>query len=128
MIDSFIEIELKDDGDFLKIAETLTRIGIADKDDCTLTQICHILHKRKKYYIVHYKEMFLLDGVFTNIDEIDLARRNTIANLLDDWNLLTIINPEVICDPYFDRNQVHVIPFRDKEKWNLEANYIIGNK
>ncbi len=128
LIDTFIEIQFEDSGGFLKIKETLTRIGITQKSENILWQSCHILHKKGKFYIVHFKELFALDGKSTNFNETDLARRNTIACLLENWGLLKILNPTVCESPRAPRDLIVVIPFRDKTKWNLEAKYTIGKK
>jgi hypothetical protein len=128
VVDSLVEIELKNDEDFLKIKETLTRIGIASRKDNTLYQSCHILHKKNKYYIVHFKELFLLDGKQANIDESDFARRNTIIKLLEEWDLLKVVNPELIEEPSATLNQIKIIPHKDKSEWNLVAKYTIGRR
>ena len=127
-LESLIEIELNDDEDFLKIRETLTRIGIASRKDNSLYQSCHILHKRGKYYIVHFKELFALDGKSTNFNENDLGRRNTIVNLLAEWGLLNLIDVEKSADPTVPLGQVKIITHKDKPNWNLVAKYNIGNK
>lgn len=128
LVNSFIEVSLKEDTDFLRIKETLTRIGIASKKDKTLWQSCHILHKRGKFYIVHFKELFALDGKETNYSEEDRARRNTIAHLLEEWGLLKIVNPEVCAEPKAPLSQIKIITFKDKENWNLESKYSIGKR
>lgn len=128
---SFIEVELspaKEDGDFLKIKETLTRIGVASTRESTLWQSCHILHKRGRYFIVHFKELFALDGKKTNFDTADVSRRNTIASLLEEWKLLKIINPDVCKEPRAPLFQIKVIAHKDKTNWTLEPKYSIGNK
>lgn len=128
LIETFVEIKLKNDDDFLKVKETLTRIGVASKKDNTLYQSCHILHKQNKYYIVHFKELFALDGKETNFSEDDKARRNTIANLLEDWELVTIVNPDITEEPVAAMNCVKVIKFSEKDKWTLSPKYNIGKK
>ena len=128
MIDTLIEVLLKDDGDFLKIKETLTRIGVASEKSKTLYQSCHILHKKGKYYIVHFKELFSLDGKPSNFDQEDRARRNRIANLLEEWNLLDLKDPQKSKDPVAPINQVKIISYKDKDVWNLVAKYNIGKK
>jgi hypothetical protein len=128
LVNSFIEVSLKEDTDFLRIKETLTRIGIASKKDKTLWQSCHILHKRGKFYIVHFKELFALDGKETNYSEEDRARRNTIAHLLEEWGLLKIVNPSVCTEPKAPLSQIKIITFKDKENWNLESKYSIGKR
>jgi len=126
-LSSLVEIELNDDDDFLKIRETLTRIGIASKKDRTLYQSCHILHKRGKYYIVHFKELFALDGKPSNFDENDVARRNTIANLLAEWELLSLVDVEKSSEPTVPMNQIKIIAHKSKSDWNLITKYNIGN-
>ena len=128
LITSFILIKLKEDSDFLKIKETLTRIGFTSRKDQTLWQSCHIFHKRGCLYIVHFKELFALDGKTTDFTNDDLARRNTIANLLQDWGLLTIANPEVCETPRSPLSQIKILPFKEKSEWKLEAKYTIGKR
>lgn len=126
-IDNFLEVKLKADEDFLKVKETLTRIGVASKKDNKLFQSCHILHKKGRYYIVHFKEMFLLDGKETNITDHDLERRNAIANLLAEWNLVTIVNHH----RYEDRapiSQIKIISHKEKDDWVLIQKYNLGKK
>jgi hypothetical protein len=123
-----VEVRLKNPEDFLKIKETLSRIGLASKKDNTLYQSCHILHKQGKYYIVHFKELFLLDGKDSTLAEGDVARRNRIVGLLEEWELLDIVNPDKISDLQSPLNQIKIIPFKEKDKWNLVAKYTIGNK
>ena len=127
-LNSLVEIELSEDEDFLKIRETLTRIGIASRKEKTLYQSCHILHKRGKYYIVHFKELFALDGKATNFNENDLGRRNTITNLLAEWGLLSLVDVNKSSDPVVSLGQIKIITHRDKGDWNLVAKYNIGNK
>ena len=127
-LESLVEVELNDDEDFLKIRETLTRIGIASRKDKTLYQSCHILHKRGKYYIVHFKELFALDGKNTNFNENDLGRRNAIVNLLAEWGLLNLVDANKSSDPIVPLGQVKIITHKDKGSWNLVAKYNIGNK
>jgi len=127
-ISQLVEVRLKNTEDFLKIRETLSRIGLASKKDNTLYQSCHILHKQGKYYIVHFKELFMLDGKESNFSEGDIARRNRIANLLEEWELLEVVDPQKIQEPQSPLNQIKIIPFRDKNKWNLVTKYTIGNK
>tara|TARA_B100000965_G_C19585414_1_gene755511 strand:+ start:1144 stop:1554 length:411 start_codon:yes stop_codon:yes gene_type:complete len=124
---SMLEVVLNEPDDFLKIRETLTRIGVASRKDNKLYQSCHILHKQGRYFIVHFKELFLLDGKKSNLEENDIARRNTIAILMSDWGLLTIENKE-IAQPLAPLRQIKIIPFRDKDKWELCPKYNIGNK
>ena len=123
---SMLEVVLNEPDDFLKIRETLTRIGVASRKDNKLYQSCHILHKQGRYFIVHFKELFLLDGKKSNLEENDIARRNTIAILMSDWGLLTIENKE-IAQPLAPLRQIKIIPFRDKDKWELCPKYNIGN-
>lgn len=120
-----LEVTLHEPNDFLKIKETLTRIGVASKKDNSLYQSVHILHKQGRYYIIHFKELFLLDGKISNITENDIARRNTITQLLSDWGLIQIVNPKQI-DPVAPLRQIKIIPFKDKDKWNLKTKYNIG--
>ena len=124
-IDDLIEIELEEDDDFLKIRETLTRIGIASRKDRTLYQSCHILHKQGRYYIVHFKELFALDGKPTNISTNYIERRNTIAGLLEDWGLVNMIGES---EPRAPLSQIKVLSFREKDDWILETKYNIGSK
>lgn len=126
--DSLIEIKLAKEEDFLKVKETLTRIGVASKKERMLYQSCHILHKQGRYYIVHFKELFKLDGKPANFDEKDIARRNTIANLLQEWGLILIVNPSVTTDPTSPLNQIKVISFKEKQEWKLVPKYSIGRK
>ena len=127
-LESLAEIELNDDEDFLKIRETLTRIGIASRKDRTLYQSCHILHKRGKYYIVHFKELFALDGKPTNFSDNDLGRRNAIVNLLAEWGLLTLVDVNKTTEPIVPLGQIKIIAHKDKPDWDLVAKYNIGNK
>jgi len=121
-----LEITLAEPDDFLKVRETLTRIGVASRRDNTLFQSCHILHKQGRYFIVHFKELFLLDGKKSNLDKGDVERRNTIATLLQDWGLVDILNKEVSreCAPM---RQIKIISHKDKTNWNLQPKYNIGN-
>lgn len=128
VVNSFLEIELPERENFLKVKETLTRIGVASKKDNTLYQSCHILHKRGKYYLVHFKELFKLDGKDTTFSEEDKARRNTIANLLEEWDLINILNKENANDPIAPLSHIKVLSHRDKDQWNLVTKYNIGNK
>jgi len=126
-IEDMLEISFKENDDFLKIRETLTRIGVASRKDKTLYQSCHILHKRGKYYLVHFKELFALDGKESSLTENDLARRNSIARLLDEWDLLSILDEEQSSSPLAPMSQIKVLPHREKPEWNLVAKYNIGN-
>lgn len=125
-LNELLEVTLKDDQAFLKIKETLTRIGVSSKKEKKLYQSCHILHKRGKYYIVHFKELFLLDGLTANIDETDLGRRNTIAKLLEEWNLLTVVDKDRVNCLLTPINQIKIIPFKEKTEWELCPKYHIG--
>jgi hypothetical protein len=124
---SMIEVALKEPDDFLKVRETLTRIGVASRKEKKIYQSCHILHKRGKYYIVHFKELFALDGKQTNLSINDVQRRNRIASLLSDWGLLSIISDDKI-DTIAPLNQIKVLSFKEKGEWILESKYNIGKK
>ena len=126
--DSMLEITLKQPDDFLKIRETLSRIGVASRKDKILYQSCHILHKQGRYYIVHFKELFALDGKPTNFSENDQARRNTIANLLSEWGLIALVNPESSSELVVPLNQLKILSFKEKDQWDLTAKYNIGSK
>lgn len=128
VVDSLIEVRLKEQDDFLKVRETLTRIGISSPKDKRLYQSCHILHKRGKYYIVHFKELFALDGKSTNFSEEDEGRRNTVIKLLADWGLLEVVNEDLISYPATPINQIKIIPHKEKGEWELIAKYNIGGK
>jgi hypothetical protein len=125
--ESMLEVTLKQPDDFLKIRETLSRIGVASRKDKTLFQSCHILHKQGKYYIVHFKELFALDGKKATLIENDIQRRNTIAILLQDWSLLNIVKPEE-AENKAPLSQIKIIAFKEKGQWNLQAKYNIGKK
>ena len=125
-IEDMIEVRLKEDDDFLKVKETLTRIGIASRREKKLYQSCHILHKQGKYYIVHFKELFALDGKPTNLSENDIERRNTVVNLLHEWDLVEIVNPQK-AQPTVSIRQMKILPFAEKPEWDLQAKYSIGN-
>ena len=120
-----LEIGLKEPDDFLKVRETLSRIGVASRKERKLYQSCHILHKQGRYYIVHFKELFALDGKKTNLSENDIARRNTIANLLKDWGLINILGEITDVAPL---SQIKVLSFNEKNEWTLETKYNIGKK
>ena len=124
--DQMLEVGLKEPDDFLKVRETLSRIGVASRKNKTLFQSCHILHKQGKYYIVHFKELFALDGKDTNISENDIARRNTIANLLSDWGLINVVGKSSV--EAAPLSQIKVISFKEKNEWSLETKYNIGKK
>jgi len=124
---SMLEVRLEEPDDFLKIKETLTRVGVSSKKEHnTLYQSCHILHKQGRYFIVHFKELFLLDGKPSNFTEDDLARRNTITTLLSDWGLLELVIPSAAL-PITTLRAIKIISHRDKKDWNLESKYSIGN-
>ena len=125
--ESMLEVTIKQPDDFLKVRETLTRIGVASRKDKTLYQSCHILHKQGKYFITHFKELFALDGKKATLIENDVQRRNTIAILLQDWNLLTIVKPEDATNKA-PLSQIKIIAFKEKNEWNLQAKYNIGKK
>lgn len=125
--DSMLEVTLAEPDNFLKVRETLTRIGIASKKDNTLYQSCHILHKQGRYFIVHFKELFALDGKDSNITSGDIERRNAIAGLLQDWDLLKIVNTSK-AEQKASLSQIKVVSFKEKHDWNLVAKYNIGKK
>lgn len=127
-LNQLIEVRLYNSEDFLKVKETLSRIGIASKKDNTLYQSCHILHKQGKYYIVHFKELFLLDGKEATLSESDVGRRNRIIALLDEWELVEVLDYDRVESNMIPLNQVKIIPFKEKTKWNLVTKYTIGNK
>lgn len=127
-IEDMVEVTLKEKDDFLKVRETLTRIGVASKKEKILYQSCHILHKQGKYYIVHFKELFSLDGKPTDFSDNDIARRNTVTNLLSDWELLQIVDKEKTKDPTVSLSQVKIIPHKEKNEWQLVPKYNIGKK
>ena len=124
---SMLEITLNEPDDFLKVRETLTRIGVASRKDKKLFQSCHILHKQGRYFIVHFKELFLLDGKKSNLEENDIARRNTIAQLMSDWGLISVDDGTQI-EPLAPMRQIKIIPFKEKNDWELCPKYNIGNK
>lgn len=128
LLDSLIEVKLTNEDDFLKVRETLTRIGVASKKDQKLYQSCHILHKQGRYYVVHFKELFALDGKPTNISEDDLSRRNTIANLMAEWGLVTLVDPAKSKEPVAPLSQIKVLAHKEKDQWELVAKYNIGRK
>ena len=124
----FIEVTLNEQDDFLKVRETLTRIGVSSRKEKVLYQSCHILHKQGKSYITHFKELFALDGKPSNISENDIQRRNAIANLLEEWGLVKILNPQLMTDNIAPLHQVKIISFKEKEDWELITKYNIGKK
>ena len=123
--DKMLEVRLKEPDDFLKVRETLSRIGVASRKEKKLYQSCHFLHTQGRYYIVHFKELFALDGKGTNLSENDIARRNTIVNLLEDWGLVEV---EGETEPSAPLSQIKVISFKEKSEWLLETKYNIGKK
>jgi len=123
-----VEIRLGEEDDFLKIKETLTRIGVASRKDKTLYQSCHILHKQGRYVILHFKELFELDGKASNFSDDDQARRNTIAKLLEDWDLIKIVEPDLVKKPIATLNQIKILPHKEKNDWTLLAKYTIGKR
>ena len=127
-IEEMVECTLKEPDDFLKIRETLTRIGVASRKDKTLFQSCHILHKQGRYFIVHFKELFALDGKPTNFSENDQARRNTITNLLSEWGLIVLVDSEKTAELTVPLNQLKILAYKEKEEWTLTAKYNIGSK
>lgn len=127
-LDEMVEITLKNSEDFLKVRETLTRIGVASRKDKKIYQSCHILHKQKRYFIVHFKELFALDGKPTNFSAEDRARRNTIANLLDQWGLVTLIDSDMVNLDLAPISHIKIISHKDKEEWTLEPKYNLGKK
>lgn len=127
-LSQLVEVRLRSPEDFLKVKETLSRIGLASKKDNTLYQSCHILHKQGRYYIVHFKELFMLDGKPADFSETDVARRNRIALLLDEWALIEIVDKLKVQDPISPINQIKIIPYKEKSQWNLVTKYTIGNR
>ena len=127
-LDKLVEVTLEKEDDFLKVRETLTRIGVAAKKDNILYQSCHILHKQGKYYIVYFKELFELDGKPSNMSENDYARRNTIANLMAEWGLVKLVSPDKSKDNIAPISQIKILPYRDKNEWQLVSKYTIGKK
>ena len=125
--EKMLEVQLKEPDDFLKVRETLTRIGVASRKDKKLFQSCHILHKQGRYFIVHFKELFALDGKASNFSENDAERRNTITQLLSDWGLISILNKE-IAEKKAPLSQIKVLSFKEKGEWDLQAKYNIGKK
>ena len=128
LVEQLVEVTFEERDDFLKIRETLSRIGIASRREQELFQSCHILHKRGKYYIVHFKELFRLDGKPTTIEESDIGRRNTICGLLQQWNLLKVVEPSRIQEPVVPLSQVKIIPYKEKTEWKLTTKYSIGSQ
>lgn len=127
-INNLIEVKIGEEEDFLKIKETLTRIGVASRKENKLYQSCHIFHKQGKYYIVHFKEMFIIDGKPSNFSDEDKGRRNKIVELLQDWGLLKVVEPEKITNPLASISQIKIISHKEKSGWILEAKYNMGRK
>ena len=127
IVKDLVEVTFPEKEDFLKIRETLSRIGVASRKDKELFQSCHILHKRGKYYITHFKELFKLDGKPSNLDESDIARRNTIVSLLEQWKLVSVVNSNQVSEPKAPLSQIKIIPFREKSEWKLTTKYSIGS-
>ena len=127
-VEGLVEIDFNEPDDFLKIKETLTRIGVSSRKEKKLFQSCHILHKRGRYYIVHFKELFALDGLHSDIDDNDIARRNKIIKLLEEWGLLDIIDKEKVKEPICEINQLKILSYKDKGDWELCPKYHIGKK
>jgi len=127
-ISDLIEATLNEPDDFLKVRETLSRIGIPSKKENILYQSCHILHKQGRYYILHFKELFLLDGKSSNFSEDDIARRNTIANLLHEWELIDLVDEDRTATPVVPVSQIKILPHKEKDKWRLVTKYNIGHK
>ncbi len=128
IIDTLVEVRIGEEEDFLKIKETLTRIGVASRKEKKLYQSCHILHKQGKYYIVHFKELFALDGKPSNFTDEDKGRRNTIAQLLEEWGLVKVVNQDLIQEPKTPMSQIKILPHKEKKEWELVAKYNIGRK
>lgn len=127
-LSKFVEVVFNEPDDFLKVRETLTRIGVSSRKEKVLYQSCHILHKQGHYYIVHFKELFALDGKPSNISENDIQRRNAIAKLLEEWGLIKILNPKILEDNIAPLHQIKIISFKEKDEWDLIAKYNIGKK
>ena len=128
LVESFVEVTLPNPENFLKVKETLTRIGVSSKTENKLWQSCHILHKRGKYYIVHFKELFMLDGLPANFPDSDKARRNTICNLLQEWGLIKIVDSNKTKEPIVPVSYLKILPFGQKKEWELIPKYNIGRK
>lgn len=127
-INSFVEVKLKEQDDFLKVRETLSRIGVASRTEKVLYQSCHILHKQGRYYITHFKELFALDGKPSSLDDNDIERRNAIAKLLEDWGLVTIVNPDIMKDKIGALHQIKIIAYKERDDWELVSKYNIGKR
>jgi hypothetical protein len=127
-LESLVEVRIAEEEDFLKIKETLTRIGVASRKEKKLYQSCHIFHKQGKYYIVHFKEMFAIDGKPSNFSDEDKGRRNKIAELLQDWGLLKVVEPELVKEPVASMSQIKILSHKEKHDWTLETKYNMGRK
>jgi len=128
LVKTFVEVQLTDSENFLKVKETLTRIGISSKKENKLYQSCHILHKKGKYYIVHFKELFALDGLADDLSDQDKGRRNTIANLLEEWGLVRIVDKKMTQEPVVPLSYMKILPHAEKKNWELVPKYNIGKK
>lgn len=128
LLDKLVEVKIGEEEDFLKIKETLTRIGVASRKEKTLYQSCHIFHKQGRYYIVHFKEMFAIDGKPSNFTEEDQGRRNKIIELLQDWGLIRVVEQQKIKEPLASISQIKIINHKEKSEWNLEVKYSMGRK
>ena len=128
IIENLVEIDFEEPDDFLKIKETLTRIGVSSRTEKKLFQSCHILHKRGRYYIVHFKELFALDGLRSDIDENDMARRNKIISLLEEWGLIEVVTKDKIKEPICEINRIKILSYKEKDEWELCPKYHIGRK
>lgn len=128
LLESLVEVKIAEEEDFLKIKETLTRIGVASRKEKKLYQSCHIFHKQGKYYIVHFKEMFAIDGKPSNFSDEDKGRRNKIIELLQDWQLLKVVEAEKVKEPLASMSQIKIINHKEKNDWTLEAKYNMGRK
>lgn len=127
-LEELVEVTLTEPDDFLKVRETLSRIGVASKKDKTLYQSCHILHKQGRYYLLHFKELFLLDGKKSDFSEEDMGRRNTIVNLLAEWNLIKLVDSDKSKEPLTPLSQIKIISHKEKSEWTLVTKYNIGKK
>jgi len=128
LLDTLLEVRIAEDEDFLKIKETLTRIGVASKKEKKLYQSCHILHKRGRYYVVHFKELFLLDGKQSDFSDEDRGRRNSIANLLEQWNLVEIVDKQKHSEPLAALSNIKIISYKEKSDWTLQSKYTVGKR
>ena len=128
LVDSLVEVRLGEQDDFLKVKETLSRMGVASRKDQTLYQSCHILHKQGKYYIVHFKELFMLDGKVANFSDDDRGRRNVIASLLEEWGLVKVVDADKVANPRIPLSQIKILPHKEKSDWILVSKYNIGRK